>query len=252
MNKYLFFTLILLLSSCSTFKKVSKLKDKDIVISLSKSPCATKCSVYNVKLYKNGYFVYEGIANVEKYGLYAKKLSSSEMDKMKKEFDNNDFFGFDDQYPNPDPDMPTIVMVYNKDMKSKTITGGIDRPKKVLDLQRLLEALIRSDNFELLKSYDVKTTKTLTEKEGNTQEEEVTYVIDNEIVIEFNPNVFMSQWLQKYSQYQVQLVKRLGQNSPYWVITFNKTIIDSNDMLELIKQDTQVKSAEFNKKVTSR
>ena len=252
MNKYLFFTLILLLSSCSTFKKVSKLKDKDIVISLSKSPCATKCSVYNVKLYKNGYVVYEGIANVEKYGLYAKKLSSSEMDKIKKEFDNNDFFGFDDQYPNPDPDMPTIVMVYNKDMKSKTITGGIDRPKKVLDLQRVLETLIRSDNFELLKSYDAKTTKTLIENEKNTQEEEVTYVIDSEIIIEFNPNVFMSQWLQKYSQYQVQLVKRLGQNSPYWVITFNKTIIDSNDMLELIKQDTQVKSAEFNKKVSSR
>lgn len=252
MNKYLFFTLILLLSSCSTLKKVSKLKDKDIIISLSKSPCATKCSVYNVKLYKNGYVVYEGIANVEKYGLYAKKLSSSEMDKIKKEFDNNDFFGFDDQYPNPDPDMPTIVMVYNKDMKSKTITGGIDRPKKVLDLQRVLETLIRSDNFELLKSYDVKTSKTLTEDKENTQEEEVTYIIDNEIIIEFNPNVFMSQWLQKYSQYHIQLVKRLGQNSPYWVITFNKTIIDSNDMLELIKQDTQVKSAEFNKKVSSR
>ncbi|HRO07802.1 MAG TPA: DUF6438 domain-containing protein [Saprospiraceae bacterium] len=252
MNKFMLFALVLVMSGCSTLSKVSKLKDQDIVVSLDKSPCATKCSVYNIKVYNNGYVVYEGLTNVEKYGLYAKKISQADLNQIKSDYDKNDFMGFDDQYPNPDPDMPTIVMVYNKDMKVKKITGGLNRPQKLLDLQRMLEMLIRSEGFKQLKAYEAKTTSIQTDKDENAEKTPVTYILDSEIIIELNPNVFMAQWLQKYSQYQIQLMRRVGENTPLWVITYNKTTIDPKDFLEKIKQDPQVKSAEFNKSTTPR
>lgn len=253
MNKYLFLALIILLSSCSSLnKKIAKLKDQDLIISLDKGPCATKCSEYNVKLYKNGYVVYEGKTNVEKYGLYAKQISTSDLKAITNAFDINDFFGFENQYPNPDPDMPTITMIYNKDAQSKTVIGGLERPKKLLDLQRILETLIRADGFKLLKSYEPKTTYLPKDDSEEAKERPTTYVIESEIIVEITANVFMSQWLQKYQQYQLQLVNKLSETQPLWLITYNRNLIQAQDILEKIKQDPQVKNAEFNKSTTPR
>ncbi len=254
MNKYLFFSLLIILSSCSIKNKVAKLNDKDILVSLDKGPCATKCSEYNIKVYKNGYVVYEGKTNVEKYGLYAKKMVASDIKKLQAEFDKNEFFSFDDVYPNPDPDMPTIIMAYNKDGKTKTITGGLDRPKKVLDLQRTMESLAKSNDLKLLNAYEPKTTSITKPKDENEESEEkpVSYIIDNEIIIEMKQNQFLSQWLKKYTQYQVQLVRKVSEQLPYWVITFNRNTIEPETMLSIIQQDEQIQSAEFNKKVSQR
>lgn len=253
MNKYLFFALLFILSSCGSLNnKIAKLKDKDILVSLDKGPCATRCSEYNIKVYKNGYVVYEGKANVEKYGLYAKKISSTDLTAISKAFDDNEFFSFDNQYPNPDPDMPVITMVYNKDTKSKTIIGGLDRPKKILDLQRMLETLTRADGFKLLKAYEPKITKILSNETDEVKEKPKSYIIESEIVVEILPSAFMSQWIQKYKDQQIQIVNKLSETSSIWLITYNRNIIQSQAMLDKLKQDPQVKSAEFNKSTTPR
>ncbi|MCZ2101082.1 MAG: DUF6438 domain-containing protein [Chitinophagales bacterium] len=250
MNKYLFFSLLVLLSSCSIKNKIAKLKDTDILVSLDKGPCATKCSEYNVKVYNNGYVIYEGKTNVEKYGLYAKKLSASDLKSLQLAYDKNEFFIFEDFYPNPDPGMPTIVMVYNKEGKTKTITGGLNRPKKVLDLQRMLEAIVYADGFTQIEAYDEKTTQILREDDGESKP--ATYVLDQEIIIELHPNNFLGQWLQKYQQYGVQLVKKVSEKQPYWIITYNKNLISPDAILSTIQQDPQIKSAEFNKAISNR
>ena len=252
MNKYLFFSLLLILSSCSIKNKVAKLNDKDILVSLDKGPCATKCSEYNIKFYKNGYVVYEGKTNVEKYGLYAKKMDAADVKIIQAEFDKNNFFSFDDVYPNPDPDMPTIIMAYNKNGKIKTITGGLDRPKKVLDLQRIMESLARANDLKLLKAYEPRTTSISRPKDEIEEEKPASLVIESEIIIELKPNQFLSQWLKKYTQYQVQLVRKISEQLPYWVITYNRNTIEPEVILSTIQQDPQIQSAEFNKKVSNR
>ena len=249
MFRLIIFLGFIILASCSGLKDVTKFNKADVVLSLKKGACFGKCSVYNLDVYKNGYVVYEGIMNVEKYGLYARKISKKELEGLKAAFDQDNFFGFDDIYPVHMTDLPTITMAYNKENATKVVTGSLDRPKKLLELQMKMETLIKSPDFKLVKAYQSKSTN---EDEPEKSKETTNNTIDSQIIIELNSNVFMAQWLRKYSQYDVQLYNRVAPDLNYWVVTFNKQKIAPEDLLKLIIADTQVKFAEFNKKTSTR
>lgn len=249
MPRLLILFFVIFFASCSGLKDVSKFKKEDIVFSLKKGPCFGKCSVYNLDVYKNGYVVYEGLMNVEKYGLFARKITKQELTMLKSLFDQEKFYSFNDNYPIQMSDLPKIILTYNKEKESKTITGSIDRPQGLLSLQKSLEKLIKSDEFKLLKQYQPQTTQEA-DAEKPVKSEEV--YIDNQIIIELNTNVFMAQWLRKYTQYDVQLMKQLSPDLNYWVITFNKQKIMPDELLKLIKEDSQIKFAEFNKRLSNR
>ncbi len=232
--------------SCGGLKDVSKLKEKDVVLSVHKGPCGGKCSVYNIDVYKNRYAVYEGIANVEKYGIYAVKLSKEQMNELTSVFDANDFFGFDDNYPIESPDFPVITLKYNKENRSKTVTGSIHRPQKVLELQYALENLAKLPNLKLIKANAPTTV------EGQPQANEVSQIIDNEIIVQLQPNISMRSWMEKYAKFQVRVVNKIQTTPPQWVIYFNKNLVDADGFLKILQNDKEVKNAEFNKKITHR
>lgn len=249
MNRIILLFSILFLVACGGLKDVSKFKKEDIVFSLKKGACFGKCSVYNLDVYKNGYVVFEGIANVEKYGIYARKITKQELQNIKMNFDKENFYGFDDNYPIAMSDLPTITMTYNKENMTKTVQGSINRPQQILNLQKNLEKLIKSNEFKQIKAYLPQTTQeTESEKPASTED----VIIDSQIIVELNNNVFMAQWLRKYSQYDMQLVKQVSPDLNYWVITYNKQKIVPDDMMKIIKEDSQVKLAEFNKRVSNR
>lgn len=250
----IFVALSISMASCSGLKDVTKFKEKDVVISLHKGPCAGKCSVFNLDIYKNRYVVYEGIANVEKYGLYAKILTKDELALLQTEFDNADFFSFDNKYPVPNPDLPVITIINKKNVGVKKVIGSIDRPKKVLDLQKMLEMLIKTEGFQLIKAYPVKTGYN---GEDETQLREISqdsieFVFENQIVLQLEDNVFMAQWLRKYPQYEVRLNKQLDPNLPYFLISFNRYVIEPEEFLKIVQNDHEIKAAEFNKIVKPR
>jgi len=248
MNKILILVGIVVLASCGGLKDVSKFKKEDVVFSLKKGPCYGKCSVYNLDIYRNNYVVYEGVMNVEKYGIYAKKMKKNEILALKTAFDNESFYSFDDNYPIQNSELPTIAISYNKEMEKKTITGSLDRPQKILILQRLLEKVAKADDFKLVKAYEPKTSM----ENAEEKKEDKGEVIENQLIIELNSNVFMAQWLRKYSQYDVQLIKQVSPDLSYWLITYNKTKIAPADIMEKLKQDKELKFVEFNKRVSPR
>lgn len=236
------------MSACAGLKDVTKFDKKDAILSLKKGSCYGKCSVYNVDVYKNRHVVYEGIKNVEKYGLYARKISKQELEALKKAYDAADFFSFKDQYPTQIADLPLITMMYKKEKESKTIIGSIDRPQALLDLQKLMENLVKGEGWTLIKAYETQTTQEVVEDRKVVQNE----IIDSQILIEPNSNVFLAEWIKKYGNYNVQLIKRVSDDLNYWLITYNKQKISPADMMEMLKLDSDLKFVEFNKRIQPR
>lgn len=249
--RYLFFMLSAFLVSqgCTGLKDVYGLRKTEPVISLDKGACAGKCSVYKLFLYPNRQLVYEGIQNVEMYGLYTRKLDKAQYNALLRSFLAADFFSFKNEYATPLPELPMIVMSFTHEKKTKRISGSIDRPQEILSLQRSLEKLIASDQWKLIKAFEVQVTR---EENPVNREEEGSQIIESQIIIEPASNVFLAQWLKKYPQYDVQLVKRLSNDLNYWVISYNKSKITPADMLAVLKSDSELKFAEFNKKVQPR
>ncbi|MFN8339610.1 MAG: DUF6438 domain-containing protein [Saprospiraceae bacterium] len=248
MRHFFVFALIATLIGCGGVKDITKFNRSEAVLSMHKAPCQGKCSVYNLDIYKNGYVVYEGISNVEKYGLYYKILSKKELLSLTNEFDSANFFNFKDNYPVPSADLPAIALSYRQNKIAKTVVGSIDRPKELLDLQRTLEKLAKSDGFKLFKQYEVSQTSDDVLKDVVTQSE----YIEDQFIVELQPNVFMAEWLRKYQQYDVRLVKKLSPDLNYWVISFSKIKIEPSNLLAVFKNDPQLKFVEQNKRVQSR
>ena len=249
MGKLLMLFCFIGLIGCGGMKDVTKFKADDKVLGLYKGACSGKCSVYNLDIYKNRYVVYEGIMNVENYGLYAKKITAEEYNALIAEFDKEDFYSFENQYPIPSTELPTITMLYNKAKLSKSIKGSIDRPQKLLALQRVLEKLAKSDGFKLVKAYEPKisASEQSDDKQANNSE-----IIDDQFIVELNSNVFMSEWLRKYKQYDARLVKKVAPDLNYWVISFSKQKTTSSELFAIFKQDKELKMVEQNKRVSPR
>lgn len=237
------------LLGCGGLKDVTKFKADDKVLGLYKGACSGKCSVYNLDVYKNRYVVYEGIMNVEEYGLYTKIISKEELDALKSAFDQEDFYSFNNEYPIPGEEMPTITMLYNKDRMTKSIKGSIDRPQKLLTLQRMLEKLAKSDGFTLVKAYEPKVSALV---QSDDEQANSSEIIDDQFIVELNSNVFMSEWLRKYKQYDVRLVKKVAPDLNYWVISFSKQKTTSSELFAIFKQDKELKMVEQNKRVSPR
>ena len=240
---------IMFFQACSGVKDVTKFKSEDEVISLKKGPCqVNNCSVYNVTLYKNQYAVYEGITNVERFGLFYKKLTKEQLKDLTDRYDKANFTGFKDSYYISDPDLPVITMTYRSGKIVKSVKGSIDRPQEVLDLQRHLEKFAKSDGWILVKAYDENYSHKPIEQKTPVKEE----VIDDQIIVEPASSGFMAQWLKKYPEYDIQLIKKISPNLNYWLISFNKQKISPKEMLSILKKDIDLKHVEFNKKVMPR
>ena len=237
-------------SSCNSTKKLLTLDKTKSTFSLEKGSCLGKCSVYNLHIYPNKVAIYEGLANAERYGVYTKKLTDAEYNGLKMAFDKADYFSFNDDYPSDIIDFPLIKIGYSNNKVRKVISGKHDRPKAIIDLQLLLEDVVYSAGWELVKQYETNVTKDET-NDGMRDAPQMPY-IENQIIIEPNENMFLAKWMKKYEDFNVKLVKKIAPNLNLWVITFDKNKIDPKVFLETLKLDPDLKTAQFNAKVMPR
>lgn len=246
----LFIVIMSSVVSCSGLKKVKKFNKEKAVLGLKKEATSGPYSVYDLFIYPNGYAVYEGFVNVEKYGLYAKKMTKQEIKTLIEEFDKSDFFSFKDQYSIPSPDLPVITLIYNKEKgRNKKVVGSIDRPRKLTELQVILEQIAKSEDMIKIEEYEILRKSQEVEEEKIVEPE---YKISSEIIIETSSSIFMAQWIKKYTEYDVRLVTKISDELNLWVISYNTSAISPNDMLDLLNADADIKKAEFNKRISSR
>lgn len=230
--------------SCSGTKDFSKLKSKDILITLQKGACYGKCSVYKLDIYKNNFAVYTGTANTDKLGVHSKMLRKEEVKAIKEKFKAIGFQEMQDVYPSDIIDFPLISIFYSGGKKPKTVTGRNDRPESLRQLQVDLEKIANSPGWKL----EVKPeTKAEPEIENMPEVQ-----IDSEIIIEPANNTHLPRWLKKYESYGVYLIKKIAPNLNYWLISWDTSLMRPTDFLELIRQDAEISKAEFNKVISPR
>lgn len=239
---------LILFFGCSGTKDVTRFKKDHLILSLEKGECYGTCSVYNVRIYKNRYAVYEGIMNVEKFGLYSKKLSKEEYKQLVDEFDKAGFFTFQDFYIYDEDNLPLITMQYRKKDVVKLVKGSVDRPQEVLDLQYKLEKLYKTEGWKLVKAYEPKYNYQPEQRHSIDGDQ----MILSQIIIEPGKDTHLAHWLKKYTDYDVQLVKKLSPDMNYWLITYNADKVSPNQIMDILKKDRELNFVEFNKRVSPR
>lgn len=99
--------------------------DKPLLVSLSRNPCYGTCPVYQIRIFTDGNFIYEGRQHAPLAGLFCGKLPGYEMKRLVKVLERANFVQLDNSYPSQDivpADIPSIdISYYTGNNASKTI-----------------------------------------------------------------------------------------------------------------------------------
>ncbi|MEL6658759.1 MAG: DUF6438 domain-containing protein [Bacteroidota bacterium] len=229
-------TFILLAATCRPLST----KDLDSLeprIEMFKGPCFGSCPVYKLKIYEGGVAAYEGQRFTNRIGLHTKLLDQNTYRDLINAFEESNFWSYQNIYKAQIPDLPTVTLTYHKDGETKSVKGKDGRPERLLELEEMLTAIADGGGWERQASG------------GNYGLEED--VIADELLVNLSQEVDPSVWIIQFARQDLQIVKRLSPNSPYWLLHFNPERIAPSEMLEAVRRDQYVISAEFNRKVNA-
>lgn len=225
------FFLALLTYACLDTPKPLKVKESQKVIEMSKSPCFGNCPEYNITIYETGIATFQGIRNTDRLGLFMKKIGQERVQQIINKCVSANLMQFQDVYKSDVPDLQTVTIVYYEGKEKKTIAGKRERPLKVLEIEELLDEIAFSADWE---------------KVEDAPSDLPPGVIANELVVKLNRNVEALAWSKRYAQEDLKLKKVLSADKTFWLVTFDDRVIDSQEMLQILRQDRDVFSVQYN------
>ncbi len=225
---------ILMASTCRPFgpQDLSKLQP---LVELKKGPCFGSCPVFEMIIYEGGWVSYEGERFTNRIGMYTKQIDVATFKEVINAFEDADVWQYQNAYKAQIPDMATVTVVYHKDGNTKSIKGKDGRPAKIVELEKMLNKIAESSGWE--------------RKTGTSTYDVPKGTIANELIVNLARDVDPAVWIIQFSRQEMNIVKRISPNSPYWLFRYNTNKMDPNEMLERVRRDPYVLSAEFNKEV---
>lgn len=223
--------------ACKTTEKSEDISELSAEMSLTKGPCFGKCPVYDLTIYKGGMAAFEGKRFVEKFGLHTKKLDKKEYRSVLQAFENADLWSMEDHYESNVSDISKTTISFTQKDNTKTITGDITRPKQLKDLEKLLVAIANSDGW---------TLQSIPDREYPDN------FITDELMISLKDKVEVRAWMQKYADWDLELVKEIGRGRNLYLFKYDHEKFKPAQVMNTLSLDEEVKVAEFNKEVKGR
>lgn len=240
--KYIFVLIVALsLTSCASIKMETDSTLASPKIVMSKGACFGECPVYTLTVYNTGLTKFNGVRFTKMDGKYEMQLSEAKYIELVRMFEKTNLWKYEDVYDMTVADLPTTSISYSTKEKTKTVKGKAERPEAILSIENYLVALIENSEWTLLEA-----------PVNQSEKEDKAQIIDDEIIIKGSPEMILVRWLKNYKQYGLRIGKRLGPDSEYWMVRFDKNLIEPAEMLKKIKEDPAVEEAEFNKIVKNR
>jgi len=221
------------ISSCSPPLSMVATDKLSPVIEMNKGACFGRCPVFTLTIYSNGVASYNGERHTDKMGLYLKRLPKSELEALLAAFKKADLWQYPDVYRSQFPDLPAVNITYHEAERSKSILGKETRPEAVIELEGRLNTLANSEGWTLRNAPDYQLPPG---------------VIANQLVVELREETDQNAWLRNYAKQDMKLLKKVWPANNKLIVSYSTKVIDPPSMLELVRQDTEVLSAEYNRR----
>lgn len=207
-------------------------------IEMSKAPCFGSCPVFTLSIYNNGIATYKGERFTDKQGLFAKKLDANTFQNLLKAFNNANLFQYPSIFRSEIPDMPSVTIFWTDDEgNEKEIKGKEGRPEAIMELEEMLDKIANSSGWL---------------QEQGAASDLPAGAIANEIIVQLSPNVDPHVWVIPYGKQNLSLKEPVSTSTNYWLVTYDTNVMPPQEMIEWLRKDPYVLSAEFNKQATGR
>lgn len=203
------------------------------LVEMSKGPCFGRCPLYALTVYDNGVASYRGERYTEKLGVYLKRLTKPELQNLSAALRRADLWQYNDVYRSDFPDLPAVSITYYEDERSKSILGKESRPEAVVELETLLTNIANSGGWRLRSAPDYGLPPG---------------AIPGQLIVELHEAANPEAWMTSYSRQEMKFISKVWPSNSKLIVSYNLKLIDPQSMIDLVRQDVEVLSAEFNRK----
>jgi Domain of unknown function (DUF6438) len=222
--------------SNSTVPTVPEAVSGQPLIALETHGCRGYCPTYKLTFLTDQTLQYEGIRSVEKMGASTTKITPAEYKTLEEAVKKVNLWQFPERFESTVADAPASTMtVYSKD-KNHSVTGTIDRPKPIQDLELMMKNLAEAHGLRVKKGVDPN---------------EIPADNKRELIVKLKENLNAGNWAAQFQEIKVRLVRRLGAEN-IWLVSFDGAQVSEKDMIEILKSTEGVIQVESNKKTDTR
>lgn len=225
------------LFSCASLHKGPDLSKQQKWVELSKGPCFGRCPVFTLTVYKNGWVSYKGENYTEKMGIFTRKLTRLEKEKLSAELFITNLKQYNDVYRSGNADLPTVTLTQFDGNSPKTVLGKDGRPEPVLKLEELLDKIASAGAWEQQETYYPGVPRN---------------VIANQMLVQLHEGVDIQVWVRQYARFKMESKEQINAGNNYWLIQYDEKTNPPREMLTALKNDKSVVGVEFNRRTETR
>lgn len=231
-----------LLPACNTTTKkvlaIEEIQKMPKVLEYSRSGCRGKCPIFDFTVYKDGWAVFNGKAFTKYEGKKTFQLTKEEFTQLQTNCKKADLWRFQPEYGMNIMDIPTTTIHYYEKNRDKVVAWRMRAPEALPNLSTQIMELIFDRDWVERQSINKDTGIKMP-----------AGAIDNELIVQFKSKIDPRKWCAQFERYDMQLKKTLSTLTPIYLVSFDTGKMSPDQMLEIVKGNESVASAEFNKRL---
>ncbi|OAV44737.1 DUF6438 domain-containing protein [Lewinella sp. 4G2] len=210
-------------------------------LSYGEGICFGECEVFTLDVYSNGLLVRKGERYTDQPGTWQKSISRREVTSFLDSISQINFKAYPRTFPSRLPDMPATTLTwYDGAQNPVTLTWKEETSPELRSVAQKLKEWSALDGYRQ-RSATLDDGRTAT---ANGEREE--------IIVHLRPLVDPVAWLTKYGKQDLQLKNRVSPNGNYYVVTANPNKMAAAELLDYLRKDAEVISAQLNQDVQIR
>ena len=115
--------------------------------SIKRTPCYGRCPIYEAKIYKTGFVIYEGKRFVDKEGVFITRFTSDQLLEISQKANDLQFFKLNDEYDSPVTDFPTTYTSINNGEITKMVKNRVGGPENLKALESFMDEMLNTASW---------------------------------------------------------------------------------------------------------
>ena len=231
------FSLLLALGALLACKGGQKAAAKRTpLVELQTGACFGYCPVIRLSVHNDGFVAYEGSHFAEKIGQDSFVLTSDETKRLRDQVAAANLWQYPDRIKSEVVDAPSATLTVYKGGQSKSVSGSIDRPQPLLQLENSIKDLAEAHGFQVKRGVNPNLPP------ANSR---------SEVIVKLKPAANAGNWIRQFTEFKFQLIRRVSAEN-IWVVAYDPKQIAEAAVLELFKKSADVLEAQPNRAVQDR
>jgi Domain of unknown function (DUF6438) len=217
------FISIMLFMQCAS-RKAAPLPPDAPFVTLATSGCRGYCPVFTLALKQNAYVEY----TPDRYCAVAEKrtfrLTQAEYDLLKTQVAAIPYKKYPAYIESTIADAPAATLTFHERDTAYSITGTIDRPKSLIELENTIRDIAAAHGIDTRKAFDPNETPPASA---------------SELLVQLKEEINAGNWITQIQVGNPRLVRRIPPNNA-WVVSFDHTQIGVKEMIAVIEGSVDV------------